>query len=316
MQILELPTTQNDMVAKISLKGITHIKAGRYKKRHYGCKEVYETPRAKFYTKQEYKKLFPKEFISKAKKKSRHDTAQKPPKKKREHSYKIDKNIVSTRLQTFTATQPGEKQLYFWTITFPINTSEEEGHRLFNIWLTRCRSELNLRSYLWVKERQKNNTIHFHLAIHQRLSVKIANRYMRATIMHSIDDGSINWSRTAAVKYNGVDIAKDRKTKRVVNFAKGKKAKALQVYLTKYVTKNNGTFQQLAWHCSRDYSNLVVSFALTRGELIEWQLFRQVNRATQFENDYFTSWYWYKTAPPKIIRYLTDINSLIRDLLV
>jgi hypothetical protein len=135
---------------------------------------------------------------------------------------------------------------------------------------------------------------------------------MRATIMHSIDDGTIKWSRTQAVRYNGVDIAKDRKTKRVVNFAKRKKERALQIYLTKYITKNNAEFKQLAWHNSRDYSNLVISFSLTRSELLEWQLFINVRRDSKYENDYFTSWYWHKQPPNKVTNYLTEINSLIR----
>lgn len=303
------------MVVKVSMKGITHCKAGRFKKRHYGCKDIYETPGAKFYTREEYKKLFPEEFTHKRKKTGSKARADKPPKEKLQHNYRIDKAKIVSRLQTFTATQKGEKQLYFWTITFPQGTTEEECHRLFNIWLTRCREELHLKSYLWVKERQQNKTVHFHLAIHQRLSVKIANRYMRATIMHSIDDGLINWSRTKAIRYNGVDIAKDRKTKRVVNFAKRKKERALQIYLTKYITKNNGEFKQLAWHNSRDYSNLVISFSLTRNELLQWQLFINIRRDSQYENDYFTSWYWHKQPPDKVIKYLTEINSLIREVL-
>ena len=45
--------------------------------------------------------------------------------------------------------------------------------------------------------------------------------------MTSIDKKEIEWTRNQAANYNGVDIAKDRKTRRVTNFAKQNKEKAL-----------------------------------------------------------------------------------------
>ena len=136
----------------------------------------------------------------------------------------------------------GEKMLYFWTITFPENTTDDTAYILLNKWLTRLRTEKMLKEYLWVGERQENNTIHFHMVINQKMNVQKANKYMRASIMHRINKGEIIYDRIAAMRYNGVDIAKDRKTKRVTNFAKQNKEKSLSNYLTKYVTKNNRTF--------------------------------------------------------------------------
>lgn len=314
-QILSLPTTQTDMEVRISMRGIEVTKAGKYKKRHYGSSEIYECPNRKFYTKQEYKAKFPNEFKKKVPKKATQKKSNQLPKATKPHAYKIDKKTVTKRLSTFWRTIRGEKQLYFWTITFPKGTTENEGHKLFNIWLTRMRDELNLKSYLWVKERQQNGTIHFHIAIHQKISVKQANRFMRASIMRGIDNGEINWQRTAAIKYNGVDIAKDRKTKRVVNFAKSKKAKALSNYLTKYVVKNNESFEMLAWHCSRDYSNIITSFALTRDEVKRYQLHKHITANKCYENDYFKIFYWNDQPPKRVLDYFELINSHIREIL-
>lgn len=303
------------MVCRVTVKGIEVTKAGKYKKRHYGSNEVYECPNRKFYTKQQYKKLFPKEFAAKKPTRQKTKNPTTPTGNNEKHGFKIDKKTVTKRLSTFWQTLPGEKQLYFWTITFPKGTTENEGHKLFNIWLTRMREEMNLKSYLWVKELQSNGTIHFHIAVHQKLSVKQANRFMRASIMRAIDNQQINWERHKATKYNGVDIAKDRKTKRVVNFAKSKKAKALSNYLTKYVTKNQTEFTMLAWHCSRDYSNIITSVALTRDEVKKYQLHKHISRSKMYENDYFQIFYWTDKPPNRVLKYFEMINTLIREVL-
>jgi hypothetical protein len=203
----------------------------------------------------------------------------------------------------------GEKQLYFWTITFPLNTNDDTAFILLNKWLTRLRQEKMLRSYLWVSERQENGTIHFHMAVNHRMDVKRANKYMRASIMHCINDGSINFSRDQATKYNGVDISKNRKTRRVTNFARGKNARHLTSYLTKYVTKNDSKFKHLAWHSSRDYSNLVISVRFTCREIEASNALKLVSSEKILEGQYFKFFRWAKSPPPDLIRYLSQLNA-------
>jgi len=315
MQILTVPPTQTDMVVKITMQGISRLKDGKYKQRHYGAKDVRQLGNGKIVSLKTYKSLFPNEFVKADTKKASNSTNSNVKLHPVSHHYKIDRFKITPRLQTFYLSKKGSKQLYFWTITFPKDTTEQTAHKLFNTWLTRCREELSLKSYLWVKERQQNNTVHFHIAIHQRMDVKRANRFMRASIMRAIDTGEINWSRSAATKYNGVDIAKDRKTKRVVNFAKGNKQKALRNYLTKYVTKNEAKFEMLAWHCSRDYSNTVTGFALTRSELIKLQLFKDVRQFNIYENDWIIFYSWQKEPPKQVLSYLTKINNVVQTIL-
>lgn len=314
-EILELHTTQTDVVARVTIRGLEVSKVGKYKKRHYGSNEVYECPNGKFFSKADYKAKFPNEFIKKVPQKKSPGQQNISAKKTTKQGFKIDKKTVTKRLTTFWRTIKGEKKLYFWTITFPQHTTESEGHKLFNIWLTRMRDELSLKSYIWVKERQDNGTIHFHIAVHQKLDVKRANRFMRASIMRAIDSSEISWQRDKAKKYNGVDIAKDRKTKRVVNFAQQKKGKALSNYLTKYVTKNNTSFEMLAWHCSRDYSNIITSFSLTRDEVKKYNLHRHISKSKMYENDYFKIFYWVDKPPNNVLHYFELINTHIRELL-
>jgi hypothetical protein len=133
--------------------------------------------------------------------------------------------------------------------------------------------------------------------------------------MTSIDDGKITWTRAAAMKYNGVDIAKDRKTKRVINFAKQNKHKSLANYLTKYVTKNEGRFQHLAWHNSRGYSNLITQLRLTYDEYLKWGFNLMIDTTTKLEGEYFYFYRWKAAPPPILTTYLSQLNNAINHIL-
>lgn len=321
-QLLSILPTSHETVFKVDMRGVVQLKDSRFKGRHIGLKDVKELPGKKFAPLAEYKKLFPKEFTKKTGTKKvpagsgqslfspSDDAQEKPPRQ-----YKIHKGKIIDRLNTFYLGLRGEKLMFFWTVTFPQGTTEKVAHRLFNIWLTRCRSELNLRPFLWIKERQENGTPHFHLVLHQRMPVVKANKFMRVSILHAIEAGEINWPKHMAGKYNGIDIAKDRKTKRITNFAKQKHKKSLQRYLTKYVTKNNGDFEMLAWHCSRDYSNTVVAVAMTFDELEKFGLVEELLLVDPYENDFIRRYYFPKGPPGWVTRYFTSINMLAQGIL-
>jgi hypothetical protein len=208
----------------------------------------------------------------------------------------------------------GEKLLYFWTVTFPKGTDDNTAFILLNKWLTRLRQEKLLKEYLWVTERQQNKTIHFHIVINQKLDVKKANRYMRACIMYSIDKNEIQWSRVQAMSYNGVDISKDRKTRRVTNFAKQNKQKSLSNYLTKYVTKNNETFSHLAWHSSRGYSNLITSVRFTSIEYQQSNCQNLLFTESPIETEWFIHYRWKGEPPKDLLNYLAQINQHVQTL--
>jgi len=205
--------------------------------------------------------------------------------------------------------------MYFWTVSLPKGTSDAIGLILLNKWLTRLRQEKMIKEYLWISERQQNGTIHFHMIINRKMCVQKANRFMRASIMHCINQREIEFSRDQAKKYNGVDIAKNRKTKRTINFAKGKNQKSLSNYLTKYVTKNSTTFQQLAWHNSREYSNLVTAIRFTAREWYSSKQQHQVNKDNPIISEYYTFFRWQNDPPIELLTYLANINNHVQDLL-
>lgn len=312
MQILDVPYTHHDMTYSLSLTGVTMLTGSRYKTRHTGASRLVQVPRSGFIDKRQYNSLHKSEMPVKKRRVSKKKTVVITPIKKTQvRTYTIDKKQVRHRVLNYVNQMKGEKLLYFWTVTFPVNTDDDTTFRLFNIWLTRLRKECMIKEYLWVTERQENGTLHYHICINNRMDVKKANRFMRASIMHSINTGTISWSRTAASKYNGVDIAKDRKTRRVTNFAKQNKKKSLANYLTKYISKNEHRYQHLAWHCSRGYSNIIIAVRLTSHEFLESFYPDCVDLNSPLCGEWYIHFTWIGSPPPLLLKYLAEINQSI-----
>jgi hypothetical protein len=239
---------------------------------------------------------------------------------KKSTGYRLNKKEVGHRVrgmfntvrrcgQTGKGYRNKKAVMYFFTVTFPVSTAEDLCYKLLNTWLTNLRQAGKLRSYLWVAEKQKNGTTHFHICIPHYLNVQTANKQMRQSIIFLIGKRELDWTIEAAKKYNGVDIAKDRKTRRVVNFADEKKERSLSRYLTKYVSKNDDAHNRQPWHCSRDWAALIKGVHLTLDQL--QQLCggnTEQIRPGVFENEYVQFWGWKGKPPDKLRNHLADLN--------
>lgn len=316
MKYLDLPTTLEDMTISLGMNGVTMLTKSRFKARHKGLTDIVQVPRHGFIMK-------PKKVVVKKVRKGNTRLPNKvkksiedpKPQRVKIPKYHIDKTTVTNRIKAYVNQMKGEKMLYFWSISFPNGTQDDTAYILLNKWLTRLRTERMIREYLWIAERQENNTIHFHMVINHKMNVQLANKYMRASIMHSINKGEIVYDRIAAMRYNGVDIAKDRKTKRVTNFAKHNKQKSLTNYLTKYVTKNNSTFTHLAWHSSRGYSNLITAVRFTMSEYQKGRTEQLLDNDTPIIHEYYTFRRWKGSPPKDLLTYLGLLNHSIQTAL-
>ena len=316
MRILELPTTFEDMSFQMSITGITQLRTGKFKTRYGGLKEVVQKPTYGLLKKtDDHHEINRLANVKKYPKKKAEAIDGQAIREKKERNYTINKRQITHRIRNFVNQMQGEKKLFFWTITFPLLTTDDSAFILFNKWLTRLRRDLNLRSYLWVTERQKNGTIHFHIALHQRLCVQKANKFMRACLFTSIENNELQFSHDDAKKYNGIDISKNRKTRRVTNFALQKSEKSLVNYITKYVTKNEGKFKHLAWHSSRDYSNLVTSVRITLRELERWAVMQYVHAESIFTSEWFNFFKWLTKPPAPLLQHLAMVNQKVLSLL-
>lgn len=227
--------------------------------------------------------------------------------------YRVNKREVRQRLLGYINTQRGKKELYFWTVTFFKGTADDLCYKIFNIWLTALRKYRLLREYLWVAERQENGTIHFHIAIPHKMPVQRANAMMAGTLKTFARRGELSVSVYQCSRYNGVDIAKNRKTKRVTNFAVKKGSRALSHYLTKYVTKNDTGFSHLAWHNSRGYSQLFTGVTFTVEEFKKFAFGFFLDRRRVFQiGDFATFIPWIEYPPPLFEDHLYKVNSFVQ----
>jgi hypothetical protein len=150
------------------------------------------------------------------------DFATKVAKKEKIKAYTINKREVRQRILAYNNTSKGQKELYFWTVTFPEGTPDDICYQAFNTWLTALRApgrvkdgklidkngklvtkwkqvKAMLRDYLWIAERQlgerltvkkaATGTIHFHIAIPHFMNVTRANALMRGTLKNLAKKG-------------------------------------------------------------------------------------------------------------------------------
>jgi hypothetical protein len=229
--------------------------------------------------------------------------------------YTLKKQVIRNRILAYAnvirnSANWKKRNLFFWTVTFPEGTSDNTCYQLFNTWLTNLRQKKMLRSYLWVAERQpkKTKVIHFHILIPHYMGVQRANAIMKECICNLIRKGVItNWNLHAAKRYNGVDIDKNRKTKKVVNFAEHGKQRSLARYLTKYLTKNETKLYRLPWHCSRDWSAMIVGVALTREEIGRFITGKNLD-PNKLAGEYCDFYRWHGYPPDPLQKYLSWMN--------
>jgi hypothetical protein len=167
---------------------------------------------------------------------------------KEKRIYKLNKSKVKKKCYALSRLKKSKAFLAFYSISFPAKLSDEVCYKLFNIWLTRCRNASLLNTYLWVAERQKNGTIHFHMLTNDFMDIKVVNPYMAKALRTKQKAGNEVLKQVNTEVYNGVDVKKV-----------GNNRKSLIGYLIKYVAKNNIEFYRYPWHCSRDISLLNTS---------------------------------------------------------
>lgn len=260
-------------------------------------------------------------------------------------SYSVNKKIISRKIYAFFHSKLANKRFYFYTISFPLSTSDDAAYKLFNTVLTRLRrgyicSEIagvmlseyalskserwlyavnqlaksssfhQLRNYLWVAERQKNGTIHFHIITSDTLNVLVFNHFVAAYVFNSLKkhDANVNLSHLSQSSYNGVDVSKKRAGLSCVS--------DVRKYLTKYVTKNTTKFSHFAWHCSRSVSALFTTLEFPVSSICDNSL--PVNPAYRSEYYYISEYYTFIFYPnidyETVFARLIAVNNDIIDI--
>jgi hypothetical protein len=220
--------------------------------------------------------------------------------------YGLNKSKLRRKIQAFFNTRRTEKFCAFYSVTFPVGTSDGIAYRLFNTWLTRCRHIHGLQSYVWVSERQKNGTLHFHMLTSTRMPIRSINYMMSAAIDTQRRKNNVSCQTDIKQKYNGIDVDNLYYSKRHRHdrhgLSKRKVQEKLQKYLTKYISKNNTKSSHLPWHCSRDIS------ALFTAELFDEDEYVEIIQKTKSQNHGMTVF-----ASEHYTIYLTRDNTCLLD---
>lgn len=231
--------------------------------------------------------------------------------------YSLRKGKIRNKILNFFNLNASKKFCAFYSISFPKGFPDELCYKIFNTWLTRCRKECNLKSYLWVAERQKNNTLHFHLITNNFMRISIVNNFMRECIRTQNFKNDLGISKYIIDNYNGVDVdniwesKKNRKSKKRLN--KVEATRKISMYLTKYVSKNHTKSDRLPWHCSRDISALFISINYTEVNMLEITdlISNNPDSVISYEKDYFTMHYFKFQPLDEWYNDLSAINNQI-----
>lgn len=227
----------------------------------------------------------------------------KQPDEPKETGYRLNKSKVKKKCFALSRLGKSKKFLAFYTISFPVGLSDDDCYQVFNTWLTRCRKDKKLNTYLWVAERQKNGTIHFHMLTNDRMPIRMVNGYMAIALTTFKRKGIEALQAVDPGKYNGVDV------KRV----KGSR-KSLIGYLVKYISKNDIVFYRLPWHCSRDVSRLFISENFDEPgekEELDKLLPDDPEKYSVYEDEHYTV-KGFKFSPPEILfANLDSVNEII-----
>lgn len=185
----------------------------------------------------------------------------------KERDFKVNKNLVKKRVWLMFVIPNFIKCLYFVSVSFPLGLSDDLVYSIWNSVLTNLRKNKGLKTYLWVAERQKNGTLHFHMFLGNYVRIKDFNNAVKASVLNLYKKKKVDYNTyKSCINYNGVHFSKNKAGK-VLNLKKVKKfdlRKRVMCYLTKYVSKGSGCElnlkHHLAWSCSLNLSCLPLSW--------------------------------------------------------
>jgi hypothetical protein len=248
--------------------------------------------------------------------------------KEKKDYYVINKSKVKGKIFALFNLKISNKFVAFYSVSFPANNNDNVIFECWNSWLTLLRKQFNLKNYIWISERQKNGTLHYHMFTNHFLPIQQINRGMAIIINNKVIKNEMTWNNANIDNYNGVDVDSIYGSKRHKN--SGKTLNRVQVrqwltsYITKYVTKNTEKFQHLCWHCSRSISALFTSqvfelnssyqiinslpfLALGSNKLMCLSEYHYIYLSSEFNDTYIFKF----NPPPEIFQFIILYNNLI-----
>lgn len=243
-------------------------------------------------------------------------------------SYSLNKSKVRKKISALCRLRAARSFVAFYSISFPEKADDDTLYKIFNKWLTNCRTRYGLTTYLWVAERQKNGTLHFHMLTTNRMNIQRVNKAMAAAIDNEVKKGNIKWNKSSYEKYNGVDVdspqqPKKRQGESRKDYRKRIKARGAATtqniikwiggYLTKYITKNDIKFSHLPYHSSRDVSALFTTLCIEDEYISEFveKLTDDADKYKIVENDHIIISVFKFTPDEQLFKWINKANENI-----
>ena len=229
----------------------------------------------------------------------------------------LNKTKVSGKISALFNLKESSKFIAFYSVSFPVNITDDLAFICWNLFLSHLRKYFKLTNYLWITERQKNGTLHYHLLTNQFLPITQINKLMANILDRKAKEGLLDWGNGSKEKYNGIDVDSVYNSKRHKksgkSFNKAQLRQWISKYLTKYVTKNNEKFKHLAWHCSRSISILFTSEVFLFKDRIKYT--RQLPRNNElykiYESDFYSVCVFLFIPHQKIFEKIKNYNDII-----
>jgi len=236
---------------------------------------------------------------TKIKSKSEKKKSQTKAKKKKFH---INRKKVMQKSLSLANLRQSQIFLAFYSISFPFGFPDNSAIQCLNSWLTKLRQNSLKFNYIWVAERQKNGTIHFHILMNKFINIRVSNYYMAKSIQTQIKNDKLFDLNFDYRNYNGVDVQRVRNVREVSK------------YLTKYITKNSENFNCRAWGSCQLTSKLFTKISDYFGSvIIDVQNFLNKSKSEfYYYNGEFCFIIWFnKLFKSKLINQLRAINQEI-----
>lgn len=265
-----------------------------------------------------YKKSRKKSKQKESKEEEEEEKEEKPKRK-----YKMNKSKVRKKALAFGYLKDSEKFLGFYSISFPLGSSDEICRKALNVWLTNLRQKYKLTNYMWVAERQKNGTLHFHLLTNNRMPIKEVNLEMAEILQNYEKKKLLSFGNSALDKYNGVDLSyagKRRKNDKKNNNQKiqtqENRRRFITRYITKYIIKQNQEWDFLPNHWSRSISalNHGVKLTLEEERIATEYILSEKFKGKVFTNDYCLMYFPDEELPNILIKRLLEENERVYKL--
>jgi len=274
------------------LTGVTVLHNWKFSSRYKGSKSLLVNPEGELYQKIK-RKPEPKE----------------EPRSRPKPMYRINKSEIRHRVAAMVNSQTGQRKLLMLTMSFPPCITEERAYRLFNSFKTTLRQSFLIKHYIWVRENQQNGTPHFHILIRDYINIKAANTVIKNLLHYEIRHHKLEWSHTEASIYNGLDLSKNRNTKKVVNYCSSKGQNTIAGYISKYCSKSTNSYNRQAWQSSKSVSSYFTHINLTLDEFLSLHGDKIDIEDPLFVDTMYCFYKWSAAPPHSITAQLNKVNN-------